>query len=132
MSTTTTNFSFIKPELTDAADITQTNANWDALDNLLGNVSSVKVKTAVLHSYAWILGDDGRYYQTIEVEGVTPDTAMVLVDCDLTTDDADARVEILGAWAQPAANEATQGDGTLTFYSYVIPAVSIPIFLGVA
>lgn len=35
MSTTTTNYSLIKPELTDAADITAMNANWDAIDSEL-------------------------------------------------------------------------------------------------
>lgn len=32
MSTKTTNFEFIKPELTDNADITQYNSNWDKVD----------------------------------------------------------------------------------------------------
>ena len=32
MSTTTTNYNLIKPELTDAADITAMNENWDKLD----------------------------------------------------------------------------------------------------
>lgn len=32
MSINTKNFNFIKPELTDAADITNTNRNWDILD----------------------------------------------------------------------------------------------------
>lgn len=32
MSTTTTNFGLVKPELTDPADITQTNENWDKID----------------------------------------------------------------------------------------------------
>jgi hypothetical protein len=35
MSTTTTNFNLIKPELTDVADITATNANWDVIDGEL-------------------------------------------------------------------------------------------------
>lgn len=35
MSTTTTNYSLIKPELTDAADITAMNANWDVIDGEL-------------------------------------------------------------------------------------------------
>lgn len=35
MSTTTTNYKFIKPALTDAADITAMNQNWDAVDNAL-------------------------------------------------------------------------------------------------
>lgn len=35
MSTTTKNYSLIKPELTDAADITAMNENWDKIDNEL-------------------------------------------------------------------------------------------------
>ena len=32
MSTTTTNYKLVKPELTDTADITATNTNWDTID----------------------------------------------------------------------------------------------------
>lgn len=39
MSTTTTNLNLIKPELTDTADITATNTNWDTIDELLGDLS---------------------------------------------------------------------------------------------
>lgn len=35
MSTKTTNYEFIKPELTDSADITATNGNWDKIDTEL-------------------------------------------------------------------------------------------------
>lgn len=38
MSTTTPNFDFIKPALSDASDITQTNPNWDKVDVELQNV----------------------------------------------------------------------------------------------
>lgn len=88
--------------------------------------------TAVLSVTEWTLGADGRYTQTVPVAGVTADTKVVIVDCNLTTDDTDAKIEILMAWAGPGANEAIQGDGTLTFYSYELPTVSIPIFVGVA
>lgn len=37
MSKTTANFGLIKPELTDAADITNTNQNWDIVDEQLKN-----------------------------------------------------------------------------------------------
>lgn len=40
MSTTTTNLGLIKPELTDSADITAYNGNWDKIDEKLGNVDS--------------------------------------------------------------------------------------------
>lgn len=38
MSTKTSNYNFIKPELTDAADITATNENWDKVDSTFKNV----------------------------------------------------------------------------------------------
>lgn len=42
MSTKTTNYELIKPELTDAADITQTNPNWDKLDQVIKEESDKK------------------------------------------------------------------------------------------
>ena len=39
MSTITSNYNLIKPELTDAADITATNQNWDAIDEELKNIN---------------------------------------------------------------------------------------------
>lgn len=39
MSTTTKNYSLIKPELTDAADITAMNPNWDKIDEELNGVT---------------------------------------------------------------------------------------------
>ena len=35
MSKTTQNYGFIKPELSDVADITMMNENWDKLDTLI-------------------------------------------------------------------------------------------------
>lgn len=149
MSTNTLNYNMFKPELSDPADITKMNPNWDTIDSelkrldLLGEddkilpeylpeIQSSSTTSATLLVNEWALGSDGRYYQTILVEDVTVDTEFVIVDCDLTTDDADARVEILSAWEAPSANEVDQGNGTLTFHSYTIPTVSIPIFVGVA
>lgn len=43
MSTTTTNFGLIKPELTDSADITQYNQNWDKIDEELAKSKEVFV-----------------------------------------------------------------------------------------
>lgn len=79
----------------------------------------------------WTMGADGRYTQTVPVAAVSTNSEIVIVDCDLTADDADARVEIIEAWAGPSANEAVQGDGALTFYASESPTVSIPIFVGV-
>ena len=40
MSKTTTNFNLIKPELTDPADITAMNENWDKIDEQLKKLES--------------------------------------------------------------------------------------------
>lgn len=47
MSKSTKNYSFVKPELTDAADITATNKNWDKVDNELLAISN-KIDDEVL------------------------------------------------------------------------------------
>ena len=41
MSTTTTNYGLVKPELTDVADITATNPNWDLIDVKLKNIETI-------------------------------------------------------------------------------------------
>ena len=48
MSTTTTNYGLVKPELTDAADITAMNGNWDTLDAKLKEVSDKATDPSIL------------------------------------------------------------------------------------
>ena len=45
MSTITTNLGLIKPELTDAADITAMNENWDKIDEQLSNIDDTIERT---------------------------------------------------------------------------------------
>ena len=40
MSTQTTNYNLIKPELTDTPDITAMNVNWDTIDEKLGELDA--------------------------------------------------------------------------------------------
>lgn len=98
------------------------------IDDIGGNSNAISVTLLVS---GWTDNSDGRYKQTVSVSGVTTTTKVIVVDCDLSTSDVDAKVEILTAWDGPAANDAVQGDGTLTFYCYDIPAVNIPINIGV-
>ena len=93
--------------------------------------STASSATATLTASGWTDNGDGRYKQTVSVSGVTTTTKVIVVDCDLSTNDTNAKVEILTAWDGPAANDVTQGNGTLTFYSYDIPNVNIPINVGV-
>lgn len=89
--------------------------------------------TITLTTSGWTEGSDGRYYQTVSVTGVTTDISQVInVDCALDGTDLDADAAILEAWQGPSANNVAQGAGTLTFYSYDLPTVNIPINVGVA
>lgn len=98
----------------------------------LPEISSVKSATVTLTASGWVVGTaDERYYQTVNVPAVTTDAKVVMVDVDLSTDDADAKIAYLEAWALPSANEVDQGNGTLTFYAWDKPTVNIPVNVGV-
>ena len=96
---------------------------------LFDSITSVTDTTLTVDG--WTLGADGRYAQTLPVEFVKANSKIVIVDCNLATDDADARAEIFAAWGWPSSNEAVQGDGSLTFYANEQPSVAIPIIVGV-
>lgn len=89
-----------------------------------------KSTSVTLTTSGWALSGD-RYYQTISVADVTADTPVVIVDCALNGTDLDADVTVLEAWQGPSANNVAQGAGTLTFYSYDLPTVNIPVNVGV-
>lgn len=88
-------------------------------------------QTVTLLSSGWTAHTDGRQKQTVSVTGITADTPVVIVDCDLTTADVDAKAQILEAWLLPAAQDVTQGNGTLTFYATETPTINIPVNVGV-
>ena len=94
-------------------------------------MDELSAQKITLTTSGWTQGSDDRYYQTKSVSGITSSTPVVWVDCDLSTSDTDAKIEILTAWAGPSANEVKQGSGTLTFYSYEKPTVNIPVNVGV-
>ena len=93
--------------------------------------SSAEIFSKTLTTSGWTMGSDGRYKQDVSVTGVTTSTKIITVDVDLTTNDMDAKVEYLTAWAGPSANEVSQGSGKITFYTYEKPTVAIPVFVGV-
>lgn len=105
-----------------------------------GNVLTIGLKSVPQTSATQIVTlttagwakNGNRYQQQVSVSGVTADTPVVLVDCALTGTDLDADAAVLEAWKGPSANNVTQGAGTLTFYSYAVPAVNIPVNVGVA
>lgn len=70
MSTTTTNLGLIKAELTDAADITAFNQNWDLLDTKLNKVTVEDVLSAsnwMNGVYTWKNTNIKSESQTIEL-----------------------------------------------------------------
>ena len=112
----------------DSTHRTVTDAEKTTWNNKMDELSA---QTITLTTSGWTQGSDNRYYQTKSVSGITSSTPIVWVDCDLSTSDADAKIEILTAWAGPSANEVKQGSGTLTFYSYEVPTINIPVNVGV-
>jgi hypothetical protein len=71
LSTKTTNFEFIKPELTDAANITAQNPNWDKLDTWMNdhNIESIDVSIDWLTDGAfdecYAVGKTKRYWVNV-------------------------------------------------------------------
>lgn len=61
MSTTTSNYGLIKPALSDTADITQYNSNWDKIDTALNDLKP-KCPAA--------MSDDGVNYH-VTIDGIT-------------------------------------------------------------
>ena len=112
----------------DTTHRTVTDTEKSTWNNKMDELSAQKI---ILTTSGWTQGSDDRYYQTKSVSGVTSSTPVVWVDCDLSTSDTNAKIEILTAWAGPSANEVKQGSGTLTFYSYEKPTVNIPVNVGV-
>ena len=48
MATKTANYNFVKPELSDVADITAQNPNWDTLDANLKEMSELQNSTSTM------------------------------------------------------------------------------------
>ena len=63
----------------------------------------------------WVSNTDGGYKQTVSVQGVSADTAIILIKGDFST--INSNVE--------------QGDGTLTFYATKIPTAVITMQVGI-
>ena len=107
-----------------------TSVNGQTGDVEVQSGSQAASYTATLTTSGWAQSGS-RYAQTVNVTGVTTSTPVVLVDVALSGADLDADAAVLEAWQYPSANNVAQGNGTLTFYSYEVPAVNIPVNVGV-
>lgn len=83
MSTTTKNLKLYKPELSDPADITKFNENWDKVDEVLGKVQSPTYVAYTLLASGWA-GDTAPYTYTID--GYDNMTVEVVEDVNMTID----------------------------------------------
>lgn len=122
MSTTTTNFGLIKPELSDPADITALNANWDKIDEKLqesaGGVTKSIVVEATLLAKSWA----NKTY-TWSNSNITSATQIIelLPATNITT----AQLEALQTANIVGTSQAV---GSVTFTAYGdAPTVDIPV-----
>ena len=90
MSTTTTNYGLVKPQLTDPADITALNGNWDTLDQVIKQNK-----------------DDAKSYTDTKISAIpTPDVSGQINDHNTDTS-AHADIRTLAQNAQPAKTAIT-------------------------
>ena len=102
MSTITTNYEFIKPELTDAADITAMNTNWDILDDKLKSIEGsgdVSLDAKVNKSGDSLTGmltfnNDDEYYVLYKYRKFTTGTYGVNLGCGLVAGQGVAAIEV--------------------------------------
>lgn len=112
MSTTTTNYGLVKPELTDAADITAMNPNWDKIDEELSNIGET-VEEALGNLTAEAIGaSPSDHTHTAEQVGAAKATEHYL-----KTYDNLSRVGITAGSETIEGILTTLGNGTVLEYS---------------
>ena len=76
MATTTTKYGFIKPQLTDAADVTATNGNWDKVETELSNLDTKNTNLGTTinqnHQSMLQITEDLNNKVDVEVEKLQP------------------------------------------------------------
>ena len=87
------------------------------------NAASPPSSTTITLSASSWTSSGTRYQQTATVSGVTADS-IVFADPSLTVGD---NSNVLSAWSGIALYPATQGAGTLTFYTDTQPTVDVPV-----
>ena len=92
-------------------------------------INTPTAAAVTLTTSGWVQ-DGTRYAQTVTVEAVTVETAVVIADCALS-EDADANAAIIEAWAPVMQYPVTQSQNGLTFYVDAVPSINIPVNVGV-
>lgn len=122
MSTTTSNFGFIKPELSDAADITAFNSNWDTLDTKLKESENKSSKSMVVD--ATILASDwgGSTYTWTNSNIKSANQIIEMLPASTITK------EQLEALQMANIVGTSQDVGNVTFTAYgEVPSIDIPV-----
>jgi hypothetical protein len=114
MSTRTPKLGLVKPELSDPADITMMNANWDKIDELLGTVIP-KITKVTIPSSSW---NTNTLTQTITVNGILADDTLQLVQAVPSPSSMSVATES-GAYC------SGQSANALTFTCSTIPSEDI-------
>jgi hypothetical protein len=122
MSTKTSNLCLIKPELTDAADITGMNSNWDKLDEQITLLSSGASKSVIVEATISASNWQSNLY-TWRNSGITSTTQIVeLLPSQSITEE---QLEALQS-ANIVGN--SQSVGSITFKAYGdVPTIDIPV-----
>lgn len=137
MSTTTTNYKMFKPELSDPADITKMNPNWDTIDAELFKKASLDDTGKIFRNQ---IPSAESFEVVVPTAGWTDDENMKRVSVSVSgiTEDFDP---IYGL--KPVGKYATEGeeetfsvikglvtsDGKVTLYASEVPTTSITLAL---
>lgn len=114
MSTLTSNYKFIKPELSDPANITVMNENWDKIDELLG-AAIPKITKVTVPSSNW---NSNTLTQTVTVNGILADDTLQLVQ-------AVPAPSSMGVATECGTYCSDQSTNALTFTCSTIPSEDI-------
>ena len=122
MSTTTTNFGLIKPELSDPADITALNENWDKIDENLKAAIESGAKSIVVEDTLLATKWGGNIYTWVNENITSADQIIELLPSETIT------LEQLEALQGANIVGTAQEVGNVTFKAYGdVPTINIPV-----
>lgn len=138
MGTTTTNFNLFKPALSDPADITKINPNWDTIDAELNRLNLLGEDDKILPRY---LPDGSISFDMVIPTGGWTDYETMKMRTIAVSGITDSFSPIYGL--KPVGNYATEteeemfslikglvtGTDTVTLYALEVPTTSITITL---
>jgi hypothetical protein len=137
MSTTTTNYKLFKPELSDPADITKMNPNWDTIDAELYKKATLDNDGKVLRSQ---IPNAESFEVVVPTAGWTDDENMKRVSVFVSgvTEDFEPiyGLKPIGKYATEGEEEAfsfikglVTSNGEVTLYASEVPTTSITLML---